>query len=74
MRARIDDGSAGLVVSRLPWTFATPLIVEPLRTNAWRRPWANSGFKLFGVQGQDAEQNYTEVLRPKLVKLYESLG
>jgi hypothetical protein len=29
---RIDDGPAGQVVSRLPWTFTTPLIVEPLRT------------------------------------------
>jgi len=31
IRAWIEDGAAGLVVSRLPWTLTTPLIVEPLR-------------------------------------------
>jgi 4-amino-4-deoxy-L-arabinose transferase-like glycosyltransferase len=49
------------------------LIIEPQRSNVWRRPWPNSQYRLSGG-GEEDPIEYSEYLNPGLVAEYQRLG
>ncbi len=52
----------------------TKIIVEPLRTDVWPRPWPQSKDQLFQVEADFRENQYARYLDPDLLSIYRKRG
>lgn len=52
----------------------TRIMVEPLRTDVWARPWPNATDQLYEVEADRRENQYARYLDPDLLPLYRKRG